>query len=99
MPKLAFPRSTDPRPKVRAIQNFVSGLVAYRRMVADDAVLLMNRVTLDILADRERLRDFLEELAAAVLEKHLLSPQGKVRPAPANLVHEYVAGMMRRSRK
>ena len=80
--------------KTTIIRAFVRGLADFRASMKADGKLMLEKLSIHQLTHRDELRHFLNEMASAVVDKHLYR-DGKVRPQAARLVLAYVKGMLR----
>ena len=81
--------------KIAALGKFVRGSLAIRDAVRADAKRLMERLTIDVISDEKKLADWLLEMMTALMAKHVIAGQRKLKPAVAALVRDYVEGMVR----
>ena len=79
--------------KIRAITEFVQGVEDLKLDVKADAEKILRSCPLEILDDPEALTDFLEEMIRACVEKHVITPEKKLRPKATKLIRAYVAGL------
>ena len=81
--------------KVDAVVDFVTGLQELKQQTKEDGKKLIEAIPLEVLADPVKLKEYLKELAEAVIKKHLISGNGKINGPASKLIKGYVRGMKR----
>ena len=85
-----------PADKEKAVVDFILGLQELKDVAKEDSRAILKTIPLEVLGDAEALKDFLRELAEAVIRKNLITDEGRIRPEAARLVRGYVREMRKK---
>lgn len=79
--------------KIAAITDFVKACGEHKLDMREDAEAMLLRLPFGILGDAAALTAFMEEMLDAVIEKHVITPEGKIRPRASAMIRRYVDGV------
>lgn len=76
--------------------RFLVAMTEYRARVKAETVAAIQRIPLEVLADEQRLRDWLLQLTEEVSRKYLVTEKGRLPADLARAIMAYAEGMGKR---